>query len=414
VREEFRRVADCAYFEYQRNRVYVRTNPKMKRYQRRSKKQGETAAIRPNKIMDKIIPVCPRCKSDKLILDYQEGRDKYVFDLWFSRGGIRRWITKKRFPRHECVSCGRMFIPVTPISHQRLGHNLLAWAVHQHVRNRTSLADLSLTARECFGLELREWDFMRLKVMAGKYYRDTYDNLLGQLVAGPLLHIDETSAWLRGHVTGYVWVFTSMDSVAYMYRATREGEFLHDILRPFDGVMMADFYTAYDSIDCTQQKCLVHLMYDINRALLKHPFDEELNEIGRTFGTLMRDIIGRIDLFGLKSRYLRKHREQASMWLSDFRGSPRKSRIAEKFRKRIAKYGDRLFTFLDYDGIPWNNNNAENAIKPFAKYRRLVRGRITEPGLSDYLVLLSVAHTCKYRGVSFLEFLLSGDQQIPD
>ena len=116
----------------------------------------------------------------------------------------------------------------------------------------------------------------------------------------------------------------------------------------------------------------------------------------------------------MKSRYLRKHQEQASKWLSDFRATPRKSKIAEKFRKRIAKYGDRLFTFLDYDGVPWNNNNAENAIKPFAKYRRLIRGRITEPGLRDYLVLLSIAHTCKYRGVSFLEFLLSGDQQIPD
>ena len=102
------------------------------------------------------------------------------------------------------------------------------------------------------------------------------------------------------------------------------------------------------------------------------------------------------------------------MWLKGFRGSPKESRIAEKFRKRIAKYGDRLFTFLDYDGVPWNNNNAENSIKPFAKYRRLVRGRITEPGLRDYLVLLSIAQTCKYRGVSLLEFLQSGDQDIPD
>jgi len=80
VREEFRRVADCAYFEYQRNRVYVRTNTNVKRYQRRSKKRSETAAIRPNKITDKIVPVCPRCKSNELTLDYQEGREKYVYD----------------------------------------------------------------------------------------------------------------------------------------------------------------------------------------------------------------------------------------------------------------------------------------------------------------------------------------------
>ena len=29
----------------------------------------------------------------------------------------------------------------------------------------------------------------------------------------------------------------------------------------------------------------------------------------------------------------------------------------------------RLFTFLAYDGIPWNNNNAEHAIKAFARLR---------------------------------------------
>jgi hypothetical protein len=414
AQDEFRLVADCAYFEYQRNRVYVRTNAKIRRYQRRLKKRNETVATRPNKIIDHTVTVCPRCKSDNLVLDYQEGINKYAYDLRISRGAIRRWVTKRRIPRHQCASCNHAFIPDGPKSQQRLGHNLLAWAMHQHVTNRISLANLAMTARECFGLELGEWDFQRLKSMAGAYYRDTYDNLLRQLVAGPLLHIDETSVWLRGHVTGYVWVFTSMESVVFMYRPTREGEFLQDLLRSFKGVMVTDFYTAYDSIQCPQQKCLVHLMWDINRAMLKHPFDEEMRGIGGTFGALMRDIVGTIDRCGLKSRYLRKHGEQTSTWLRDLRGSPGKSVIAEKFRKRIGKYGDRLFTFLDYDGVPWNNNNAENSIKPFAKYRRLVRGRITESGLRDYLVLLSIAHTCKYRGVSSLKFLLSGAQQIPD
>ena len=79
--------------------------------------------------------------------------------------------------------------------------------MHQHVSNRISLANLAVTARECFGLELDQWDFQRLKSIAAAYYRDTYDNLLRHLGTGPLLHIDETSVWLRGHVTGYVWVF---------------------------------------------------------------------------------------------------------------------------------------------------------------------------------------------------------------
>jgi type I restriction-modification system DNA methylase subunit len=81
-----RLVADCAYFEYQRNRIYVRTNKKVRRYQRRLKKRSETKATCPNKIIDHTVPVCPRCKSDDLVLDYQEGKEKYAYDLRRSRG----------------------------------------------------------------------------------------------------------------------------------------------------------------------------------------------------------------------------------------------------------------------------------------------------------------------------------------
>src|SRR5262249_20113977 len=50
---------------------------------------------------------------------------------------------------------------------------------------------------------------------------------------------------------------------------------------------------------------------------------------------------------------------------------------------------------------------AENAIRQFAFYRDGIPGKLWEPGLKDYLVLLSLYQTCRYRGVSFLKFLLS-------
>jgi len=34
--------------------------------------------------------------------------------------------------------------------------------------------------------------------------------------------------------------------------------------------------------------------------------------------------------------------------------------------------------FLNYDGIPWNNNNAKNAITPFANYRSRAKRIITK------------------------------------
>ena len=56
-----------------------------------------------------------------------------------------------------------------------------------------------------------------------------------------------------------------------MYRPTREGDFLRTMLKDFHGVLVSDFYAAYDSIECPQQKCLIHLMRDINQELLNNP-----------------------------------------------------------------------------------------------------------------------------------------------
>jgi len=33
-----------------------------------------------------------------------------------------------------------------------------------------------------------------------------------------------------------------------------------------------------------------------------------------------------------------------------------------------------LFTFLEHDGVPWNNNNAEHAIKAFVRLRNIIGG----------------------------------------
>ena len=51
-------------------------------------------------------------------------------------------------------------------------------------------------------------------------------------------------------------------------------------------------------------------------------------------------------------------------------------------------------------------------MKEFAHYREYADGQISEAGLSDYLVLLSVRLTCKYMGVSFLKFMLSRETDI--
>src|SRR4051812_507418 len=198
----------------------------------------------------------------------------------------------------------------------------------------------------------------------------------------------------------------------YIYRPNRETDFLRDLLRDFKGVLVSDFYPGYESLPCEQQACLVHLIRDMNADLLGSPYDEEFKAIASEFGKLLRSIVGTIDKYGLKKRHLHKHKAEVARFFQSLATRVYHSELAESCQKRFRKNEGRLFTSLDHDNIPWNNNAAEHAIKAFARFRELYDGQMGEEGLSDFLVLLSVQQTCEYRGVNFLKFLLSREEDV--
>ena len=46
---------------------------------------------------------------------------------------------------------------------------------------------------------------------------------------------------------------------------------------------MSDFYAAYNAVRCFQQKCLIHLIRDMNDEVLKHSYDDELKRLVGAF-----------------------------------------------------------------------------------------------------------------------------------
>ena len=181
------------------------------------------------------------------------------------------------------------------------------------------------------------------------------------------------------------------------------------MLSPFRGVLISDFFTAYDSLPCGQQKCLAHFVRDIDDDLFHNPLDAELKMVAQSFGGLLRAIVGTIDRYGLKKRHLHKHKMAADRFLKKVNTTAFTSELANKYKKRFEKSGEKMFTFLEHDGIPWNNTNAEHAIKFFAKHRRDADGRFTEASLNDYLLLASVLATCEFNNLNVLKFLMSGE-----
>ena len=130
-----------------------------------------------------------------------------------------------------------------------------------------------------------------------------------------MLHIDETEVKMKD-CSGYVWVFTNASATVYIFRCSREGSFLRKMLKGFKGVLVSDFYSAYDGLPCLHQRCLIHLIWDMNRAILDNPFDQELQSITAPFGTLLRSIVTTVDEHGLKRRHLQGHAKAATVFFN--------------------------------------------------------------------------------------------------
>jgi predicted RecB family nuclease len=415
VNPDFAAINKCAYFDYQRERVYIRTSRTLRRNTARTKGRVNRK-LRVSKEVFIEARSCPYCRSKEIAIAPAGSPPpwplgKRAFDLVITPSGIRRRVIRCRTRAYQCSACSRFFVPEPYERLDKHFHGLKSWAMHMHVGHRIGLAELELMFREQFGMHVDRVEIHMFKSLLARYYRATYQELLGSLRSGNLIHADETEVPLRTG-RGYIWVFASVETVVFLYKPTREGSFLQEFLDGFRGVLVSDFYAAYDSIPCPQQKCLIHLMRDMNQLLLNHPFDDELKSITGPFGLLLRDIVTTIDQHGLRRRYLVVHRRAVSEFLGLLSGQPFRSEAAEDLRQRLLKNRDKLFTFLEYDGIPWNNNNAENAIRQFGYYRDTTAGVMKEAGLQDYLVLLSLCHTCRYRGVSFFQFLRSGQKDL--
>jgi predicted RecB family nuclease len=410
---ELEYINKCAYSDYQRERVYVRTSQAVRRSQKRKLRGGKrTRILKVNHEVECDPPQkCPECGSEKVghrsLLPSQTSR-KVVFDLKFTRTGVKRWVVRYSSLRYECGHCQATFhADEYRAARPRLGPNLSVWAIYHHVALRQTYEDVAQSLNDLFGFSFPSTMLSKIKPRLTAIHQTTFEKLKDKLRRGSLTHADETKAQVKGH-SGYVWAFTNLEEVVYVYTPTRDGDILEKVLEGFTGVLVSDFYAAYDGVKCLQQKCLVHLMRDVNDDLFHSPFDEELKYLAQRLVGVLKPIIDTVDKYGLKRHFLHKHKQNAEGYFEYLATHQFQSELARKYQKRMLKYRGKLFTFLDHDGVPWNNNNAELAIKRFAKRRRIMGASFTATGLQDYLIFLSIYQTCQNKNVSFLRFLRSG------
>jgi predicted RecB family nuclease len=217
---ELERINKCAYFDYQRERIYVRTSRAVKDSVRRERRRRRTARI--NKSISCALPThCEVCLSDEVI---KHGRlSKVVYDMKLFVGGIKRWVVRYTSWRCLCKTCGKTFVPISYQAQtaSQYGHTLLAWSVYRNIELRQSHGTITHELAEVFGYDFAYDIAARLKAIASRYYDATYRELAIRLKNGKLIHADETKVSIKGF-EGYVWAFTTLQEVIYVYSETRD------------------------------------------------------------------------------------------------------------------------------------------------------------------------------------------------
>ena len=398
----------AAHWDYQRDRVYARSakppkKPAAPRHLRQSYRQSQLA------IRLRTSWWCPKCKIRGHFIDTLI---KPVHDVIFGRQSLKLRAVKYVFRAYRCPQCRKQFGLAERFTiFRRFGWGLAVYLIYQVIELNIPQKIAIRGFNKVFHFDLWENTLNKMKVRFARYYAETRQRILQNIVRGRLIHADETRADISGK-TGFVWVLTNMNEVFYILADSREGDMVQKLIPDFKGVLVSDFYTAYDSVGCPQQRCLIHLMRDLNDEILDNPFDDQLKKIVTAFGVLLRPMIETVDRYGLKKHFLKKHLSGVDRFYREIEKTDWQSEAALKCKDRFERNRDKLFTFLNYDGVPWNNNNAEHAIKAFARVRDNVAGVSTAKGLEEYLILLSVCQTCKYMGVDFLDFLRSGEKDI--
>jgi hypothetical protein len=420
LHDQFEEIIEFAHFSYQKNRILLRPDrdgeagdaspsPEAKR---RHPVFRRIAPSRANRVVQvRRRRKCPR--HDVRLTKSDEVAEKIITDLIFTKNGCRKTFVRYVGAKGYCETCDCHYLPPTifKICKNSLGYGFQAWVTYQRVALRQPYDAIAQMMEDMFEEKIATSTAANcVKIVADRYIR-AESALLQRILDSPFIHVDDTKINIQGK-DNYVWVFTDGVHVIFRMTATREPDVVHEVLTGYKGVLISDFYPGFDSVGCRQQKCLIHLVRDINDELWDNPFDSQLERFAAAVRDLLVPILQDVQRYGLKARHLHKHKVRVDRFYRDhIEAGSTMSEATTRFKDRFRRYKDSMFLFLEEDSIPWNNNTGERALRHLAVQRK-ISGFFFKSFASRYLVLLGIAQTCKFQEKSFLKFLLSGEMDV--
>jgi transposase len=310
-------------------------------------------------------------------------------------------VTEHTVHRDYCPSCKKHVEPVVAdaMPNATLGHHVMALSSWFHYGLGVTLGQVGDILTSHLHTMVTPGGLLDGWRRLAQTLEPWYQQIAREALAGAVLHADETG-WRVDGQTYWLWCFCNHRCCYYLIDQSRGTPALQKFFtEAFTGTLVTDFWAAYDSVCCgDNQKCLPHLL----RELLKvdeHNDGVEWKFFGKQLRRLIRDGIRMRkrkdftpELYAARIRLI--HKRLCKLADATYRDAD-----ADRLGRRISKYRDQLFTFLDTPGVPPDNNHGERQIRPAVIIRKNSLCNRSEQGAATQANLMSIYRTLKLRGL---------------
>ena len=322
-------------------------------------------------------------------------------------------VTEHVVVRRRCKQCGQTVAPTLDLSasvlgQQRVSIRLMALITQLREQLRLPIRLVQQYLAEVHGLHLSVGELVAVLQTVAARGAAAVASIQTAMQTSDWVHADETGWRENGH-SGYIWSY-STPSLRYYVHGGRHKEMLDAALGPdFGGVLVTDFYGAYDHYPGPHQRCWVHLLRDIDELQQKQPEDVGLarwaKQVRRVYDAASSDPgpAARLEA-GEQTAWRRKrqrHYEQALHGVClPFVGKAVPQRV---LCERVQKFLPELFTFVADPRVPADNNAAERSVRPVAVRRKISGGTRSAVGTLTRTTLWSLLETWALQGKRALD-----------
>ena len=231
-----------------------------------------------------------------------------------------------------------------------------------------------------------------------------------QLKDEPVLNVDETG-WRTNGDKRFLWAFVATRYVVYTVAATRGSEVLVRLLGAvFRGILCSDRFSAYMKYHSGRaQFCWAHLKRNLlgileftKSSAVERFCRDALAQHARLFRLWRKFRGGQIDR---RQLLLRSLPVQKRIFELAERHLDSSNREVRNLATALFEHNERLFTFLEHEGVEPTNNSVERALRTGVQWRKICFGNRSANGEMATSRLLTVAETCDLQGLSILAYL---------